>query len=80
MAALTDDSFLAFFAIRVMIFAIAAISLALILGFGATGQFRPRRLSGLGAYTVGILAEHGISDMLYQSAIGASGERLDLRL
>lgn len=59
---LTDDSFLAFFAIRVMIFAIAAISLALILGFGAMVSFGHAAYLGLGAYTIGILAEHGVSE------------------
>lgn len=55
-----DDSFLVFFAIRVMIFAIAAVSLALILGFGAMVSFGHAAYIGLGAYCVGILAEHGI--------------------
>ncbi|MBA5776413.1 branched-chain amino acid ABC transporter permease [Stappia sp. F7233] len=60
LAGLIDDTFIVFFAIRVMIFAIAAVSLALILGFGAMVSFGHAAYIGLGAYTVGILAENGV--------------------
>jgi branched-chain amino acid transport system permease protein len=52
---------LALFA-RVMIFAIAAISLDLILGYGGLVSFGHAAFLGLGAYAVGILAAHGITD------------------
>lgn len=45
---------------RVLIFAIAASSLNLILGFGGMVSFGHAAFVGLGAYTVGILAEAGL--------------------
>jgi len=47
-----------------MIFAIAAIALDLIVGFGALVSFGHAAFVGLGAYAVGILASHGITDAL----------------
>ena len=49
---------------RVMIFAIAAVSLDLILGYGGLVSFGHAAFVGLGAYTVGILAAHDITDAL----------------
>lgn len=54
---------------RVMIFAIAALSLDLILGYGALVSFGHAAFLGLGAYTVGILAAHGIEDLLAHLAV-----------
>ena len=48
---------------RVMIFAIAAVSLDLILGYGGLVSFGHAAFVGLGAYAVGILASHGITDI-----------------
>ncbi|MBB4843839.1 branched-chain amino acid transport system permease protein [Paucibacter oligotrophus] len=45
---------------RVLIFAIAASSLNLILGFGGMVSFGHAAFVGLGAYTVGMLAEAGV--------------------
>jgi len=45
---------------RIMIYAIVAISLDLILGYGGMVSFGHAAYLGLGAYTVGILAKHGI--------------------
>jgi branched-chain amino acid transport system permease protein len=47
---------------RVMIFAIAAIGLDLIIGFGALVSFGHAAFIGIGAYAVGILAAHGIRE------------------
>ena len=47
---------------RVMIFAIAALSLDLILGFGGMISFGHAAYIGLGAYAVGILSFHGIDN------------------
>ncbi len=47
-----------------MIFAIAAVALDLIVGFGALVSFGHAAFIGLGAYAVGILASHGIGDGL----------------
>lgn len=45
---------------RILIFAIAAVSLDLILGFGGLVSFGHALYLGLGAYTVGILSQYGI--------------------
>jgi len=49
---------------RVMIFAIAAIALDLIVGYGALVSFGHAAFIGLGAYAVGIAAAHGVTDAL----------------
>src|SRR5215467_4205718 len=49
---------------RVMIFAIAAVALDLIVGYGALVSFGHAAFIGIGAYAVGILASHGISEAL----------------
>jgi len=48
-------------ATRVLIFAIAASSLNLILGFGGLVSFGHAAFVGLGAYTVGVLMEAGVA-------------------
>lgn len=48
-------------AVRVLIFGIAAASLNLILGFGGLVSFGHAAYVGLGAYTVGILMDAGIT-------------------
>src|SRR3982074_1311253 len=59
---------------RVMIFAIAAISLNLILGYGGMVSFGHAAYLGIGAYAVGILAHYGIHNgwLQWGLAIGAS--------
>ncbi|HEX2136336.1 MAG TPA: branched-chain amino acid ABC transporter permease [Microvirga sp.] len=59
---------------RVMIFGIAALSLDLILGYGALVSFGHAAFLGIGAYAVGILASHGVEDAVVQLpvALGAS--------
>ncbi len=59
---------------RIMILAIAAVSLNLILGFGGLVSFGHAAYLGIGAYTVGILAFYGITDgwLQWAVAIGAS--------
>jgi branched-chain amino acid transport system permease protein len=49
---------------RVMIFAIATLALDLIVGYGALVSFGHAAFVGLGAYAVGILAAHGINEVL----------------
>lgn len=49
---------------RIMIFAIAAIALDLLIGFGGLISFGHAAFVGLGAYAVGILSAHGITDAL----------------
>jgi len=59
---------------RVMIFAIAAVSLNLILGYGGLVSFGHAAYLGIGAYAVGILTHHGIHNgwLQWGVAIGAS--------
>jgi branched-chain amino acid transport system permease protein len=59
---------------RVMIFALAAMSLDLILGYGAMVSFGHAAFLGIGAYAVGILSSHGYEDALVQVpvALGVS--------
>ena len=59
---------------RVMIFAIAAVSLNLILGYGGMVSFGHAAYLGIGGYAVGILAHHGIHSgwLQWGLAIGAS--------
>lgn len=54
-----DESFYISVASRVLIFALAATSLNLILGFGGMVSFGHAAFVGIGAYTVGILAQNG---------------------
>jgi branched-chain amino acid transport system permease protein len=49
---------------RVMIFAIAALALDFICGYGGLVSFGHAAFVGIGAYAVGILGAHGITDML----------------
>jgi branched-chain amino acid transport system permease protein len=51
---------------RILIFAIAALSLDLILGYGGLVSFGHAAYLGIGAYAVGILAFHGITDGVLQ--------------
>lgn len=59
---------------RVMIFAIAALALDLLVGFGALISFGHAAFVGIGAYAVGILASHGVGDVLVSlpAALAAS--------
>jgi branched-chain amino acid transport system permease protein len=62
LAALGAEKYLISLATRVMIFAIAAVALDLIVGYGALVSFGHAAFIGLGAYAVGIGAAHGITD------------------
>ena len=59
---------------RIMIFAIAAASLNLILGYGGMVSFGHAAYLGVGGYAVGVLAHYGVVDGIVQwaLAIGAS--------
>src|SRR5438874_10320302 len=63
-ATLTAESYVLGLVTRVMIFAIAALALDLLIGYGALISFGHAAFVGLGAYAVGILASHGIKDAL----------------
>ena len=53
---------------RLMIFALAALSLDLILGYGGLISFGHAAFLGIGAYSVGILTSHGVGDVLVHLA------------
>ena len=61
---------------RVMIFAIAAIALDLILGYGALVSFGHAAFLGIGAYSVGILSSHGIEDAFVQLGVTLAASAL----
>ena len=73
-AALLKEPFYLDLLRRVMIFAIAAISLNLILGYGGMVSFGHAAYLGVGAYAVGVLAYYGIDNgwLQWAVAIGAS--------
>jgi branched-chain amino acid transport system permease protein len=60
--AAAGQSYLLSLFMRIMIFAIAAIGLDFILGYGGLISFGHAAFIGLGAYAVGILAAHDIHD------------------
>jgi branched-chain amino acid transport system permease protein len=63
-AMLGAETFLLSLFARVMIFAIAALGLDLIVGYGGLVSFGHAAFVGLGAYAVGILSAHGIQEGL----------------
>ena len=73
-AALLDQPFYLDLVRRIMIFAIAALSLNLILGYGGMISFGHAAYLGVGAYAVGVLAHYGIHNgyLQWALAIGAS--------
>ncbi|WP_425330022.1 branched-chain amino acid ABC transporter permease [Terrirubrum flagellatum] len=60
------ESYIIDLVMRMMIFAIAALSLDLILGFGAMVSFGHAAFIGIGAYAVGILSSHGVEEFSLQ--------------
>ena len=64
LAHLAGSGYLVSLGSRVMIFAIAAVALDLLVGYGALISFGHAAFIGLGAYAVGILASYGVSDAL----------------
>src|SRR4051812_42225826 len=73
-AAFRAEAYVLSLVTRVMIFAIAALALDLLIGYGALVSFGHAAFIGLGAYAVGILASHGINDALISlpAALGVS--------
>ncbi|MFL5234456.1 MAG: branched-chain amino acid ABC transporter permease [Microvirga sp.] len=62
--------------LRVMILGIAAMSLDLILGYGALISFGHAAFLGIGAYAVGILMSHGVGDAFGQLAAALAASAL----
>jgi branched-chain amino acid transport system permease protein len=73
-AALTGNAFALTLFTRVVILAIAALSLNLIMGFGGMVSFGHAAYLGIGGYAVGILAKEGIGSGFVQCpiAVGAA--------
>ena len=65
-AALTGNAFFVTLMTRVLVYAIAATSLNLILGYGGMMSFGHAMFLGIGGYTVGIMAFHGNANGLLQ--------------
>src|ERR1700736_5493083 len=63
-AALMSEGYILSLFARVMIFAIAAVSLDLLVGCGALISFGHAAFIGLGAYAVAILSVHGVREAL----------------
>jgi branched-chain amino acid transport system permease protein len=61
---LTAHQYLLDLAARVMVFAVAAVALDLLVGYGGLISFGHAGFIGLGAYAVGILSAEGIGDAL----------------
>ena len=59
-----DGGFYVSFATRILIFALAAASLNLLIGFGGMVSFGHAAFVGLGAYAVGVLMQAGVSSAL----------------
>jgi branched-chain amino acid transport system permease protein len=63
-AALARQQYFVDLATRVMVYAVAAVALDLLVGYGGLISFGHAAFIGLGAYAVGILSAHGIGDAL----------------
>jgi branched-chain amino acid transport system permease protein len=74
-AALNQPFYLDLFR-RIMIFAIAAISLDLILGYGGMVSFGHAAYLGVGAYAVGVLTHHGVQNGFLQWGLAIAGSAL----
>jgi branched-chain amino acid transport system permease protein len=75
-AALANQPFYLDLVRRVMIFAIAALSLNLILGYGGMVSFGHAAYLGVGAYAVGVLAHYGIDNGFLQWALAIAASAL----
>ncbi|MGM4887104.1 branched-chain amino acid ABC transporter permease [Tardiphaga sp. 20_F10_N6_6] len=64
-----SQSFILALVTRIMILALAAMSLDLLIGYGAMISFGHAAYVGLGAYSVAILSSHGITDGFIQLAV-----------
>jgi branched-chain amino acid transport system permease protein len=63
------QSFILALVTRIMILALAAMSLDLLIGYGAMISFGHAAFVGLGAYSVAILSSHGINDGFIQLGV-----------
>jgi branched-chain amino acid transport system permease protein len=76
LAALFNEPFYVDLVRRIMIFAIAAVSLNLILGYGGMVSFGHAAYLGIGGYAVGILAFYGITNGPLQWLVAIVGSAI----
>jgi branched-chain amino acid transport system permease protein len=75
-AALTGNSFLMSLCTRIIILAMAAVSLNLIMGFGGMVSFGHAAYLGIGGYVVGILAKEGVDSGFLQWPLALAASAL----
>jgi branched-chain amino acid transport system permease protein len=75
-AALTGDTFAITLFTRVLILAMAAVSLNLIMGYGGMVSFGHAAYLGIGGYAVGILAKEGIGSGFVQWPVAIAAAAL----
>jgi branched-chain amino acid transport system permease protein len=75
-AAVTGNTFMMSLFTRIVILAIAAVSLNLIMGFGGMVSFGHAVYLGIGGYAVGILAKEGINSGLLQWPLAVAASAL----
>ena len=75
-AALTGDTFAMTLFTRVLILAMAAVSLNLIMGYGGMVSFGHAAYLGIGGYAVGILAKEGIGSGFVQWPVAIAASAL----
>src|SRR5215467_14499445 len=75
-AALTGNAFTLTLFTRVVILALAALSLNLIMGFGGMVSFGHAAYLGIGGYAVGILAKEGVGSGFVQWPIAVAAAAL----
>jgi branched-chain amino acid transport system permease protein len=68
-ASFGPKSFILALVTRIMVLGIAAMSLDLLIGYGAMISFGHAACVGIGAYSVGILSSHGIDDVFIQLGV-----------
>jgi len=75
-AAVSGNTFMISLFTRIIILAIAAVSLNLIMGFGGMVSFGHAAYLGIGGYAVGILAKEGVNSGLLQWPLGVAASAL----
>jgi branched-chain amino acid transport system permease protein len=75
-AVLTGNSFLMSLCTRIIILAMAAVSLNLIMGFGGMVSFGHAAYLGIGGYVVGILAKEGVDSGFLQWPLALAASAL----
>ena len=76
LAATFDAPFYVDLFTRVVIFAIAAVSLDLILGYGGMVSFGHAAYLGIGSYAIGILSYYGVTDGFLQFGVAIAAAAL----